>query len=36
MAKAVMQYQEALCVHGYYVYKDIWEAAIGETVVCML
>ena len=38
MAKAVKQYsyQKALCVRGYYDYKNIWEAAVGETVVCML
>ena len=36
MAKAFMQYQKTLCVHGYHVYKDIWEAAVGETVVCVL
>ena len=23
-----------LCVRGYYVYKDIWEAAIGEELLC--
>ena len=23
-----------LCVHGYYVYKDIWEAAIREELPC--
>ena len=34
MAKAVMQ--KALCVCGYHVYKDIWEVAVGETVVCVL
>ena len=36
MAKAVTQYQKALCVCGFHVYKDIWEVAVGETVVCML
>ena len=23
-------------MHGYHIYKDIWEAAVGETVVYML
>ena len=23
-------------VRGYHVYKDIWEVAVGETVVCVL
>ena len=23
-----------LCVRGYHVYKDIWEAAIGEELPC--
>ena len=36
MAKAVMQYQKVLCVHWDHVYKDIWEAAVCETVVCVL
>ena len=36
MAKAVTQYQKALCVCGYHVYKDILEEAVGETVVCLL
>ena len=34
MAKAVTQYQKALCVRGYHIYKDIWEVAVGKTVVC--
>ena len=25
-----------VCVRGYHKYKDIWEVAVGETVVCML
>ena len=36
MAKAVTQYQKVLCVRWHYVYKDIWEVAVGETVVCVL
>ena len=33
--EAVEQYQWALCAWGYYVYKDIWEAVTGETLVWM-
>ena len=36
MGKAGAQYQKAPCVRGYYVYKGIWEAAVGETVVYVL
>ena len=36
MAKAVTQYEKALCIRGYQVYKDIWKAAVGEIVVCKL
>ena len=40
MAKAVTHYEKASCVHGYTVLriatKTFWEAAVGETVVCML
>ena len=28
------EYGKNLCVHGYHVYQDIWEAAVGETLVC--
>ena len=28
--------QSSHAVHGYHVYKDIWEVAVGETVVCVL
>ena len=24
-----------LCVRGYHIYHDIWEAAVGETLVCL-
>ena len=24
-----------LCVRGYHIYQDIWEAAVGETLVCL-
>ena len=36
MAKVVTKYQKALCICGYHVHKDIWEAAVGETVMSML
>ena len=28
--------QKALCIRGYHIYKDIWEAAVGETLACVL
>ena len=28
--------KQSRSTHGYHVYKDIWEVAVGETVVCML
>ena len=34
--KWVTQYQKAFCVREYHIYKDIWEAAVGEIVVCIL
>ena len=27
-------YGKDLCVRGYHVYQDIWEAAVGEMLVC--
>ena len=24
-----------LCVSGYHIYQDIWEAAVGKTLVCL-
>ena len=33
--EAIIRYQKALCVHGYHVCKEIWEAVIGEFLVCM-
>ena len=27
--------KKKLCVHGYHVYDDRWEAAVGETLVCI-
>ena len=29
-----MEYQKASCVRGYHVYRDIWEAVIGEVLQC--
>ena len=29
-----MKYEMASCVRGYHVYKEIWEAVIGERLVC--
>ena len=28
------EYEIACCVCGYHVYREIWEAAVGETLVC--
>lgn len=36
MAEAVAQHQEALCIRGYHIYKDVWSAAVGETLACVL
>ena len=39
--EAIVLYQKALCVHvhvhahGYHVYKVIWKAATGKTLLCM-
>ena len=33
--EAIVQYQKALPVHGCHVYREIWEAACGETLVCV-
>ena len=27
-------YERALCVHGFYVYCNVWEVAIGEVLDC--
>ena len=29
------EYRKGLCVRGYHVYNDVWEAAAGETLVCV-
>ena len=28
------EYGRDLCFCGYHVYQDVWEAAVGETLVC--
>ena len=28
------EYEIACCVHGYHIYRHIWEAAVGETLIC--
>ena len=28
------EYGRALCVRGYHVYREIWEAAVGEVLIC--
>ena len=33
--EATLRYQKALCERGYHIYKEIGEAATGETLVCM-
>ena len=35
MASAIEHvHRRACCVHGYHVYCEIWEAAVGEVLVC--
>ena len=29
-----LEYERACCVHEYHVYQKIWEAAVGEVLVC--
>ena len=31
--EAIVRYQKALCERGYHVYKEIWEAASGRSLV---
>ena len=33
--KMAAEFRKKLCVHGYHVYNDIWETAVGEMSVCM-
>ena len=36
MALEVMEeYSLNLCVRGYHIYQDVWEAVIGETLQCV-
>ena len=28
------EYGRSLCVRGYHVYREIWEAAVGEVLIC--
>ena len=32
--KMAAEFRKKLCGHGYHVY-DIWEAAVGETLICI-
>ena len=29
------EFRKKLCVRGYHVYNDMWEVAVGETLVCV-
>ena len=31
-----VEYEKKLCVRGYHVYKQIWNATIGEKLVCVI
>ena len=31
--KVIVRYQKAICVRGYHVYKAVWEATTGKTLV---
>ena len=33
---ALLEYKKVLCMHGYHIYKDIWETTVGETLVWIL
>ena len=33
--KMAAEFRKKLYVHGYHVYNDIWEVAVGEMLVCM-
>ena len=28
------EFERAVCIRGYHVYKDIWDAAVGEELLC--
>ena len=29
-----MEYEKVLCISGYFIYKDVWEARVGKTLEC--
>ena len=29
------EFQRPCCIRGYHIYKDVWEAAVGEVLVCV-
>ena len=31
----VVKSGKKLYVHGYHIYKDMWEAAVGEMLICL-
>ena len=33
--KMAAEFRKKLCMRGYHVYNDIWEAAVGEMLVCV-
>ena len=33
--KMAAEFRNKICMRGYHVYNDIWEADVGETLVCM-
>ena len=35
MERWLLSSEKKLSMCGYHVYNDIWEAAVGETLVCM-
>ena len=32
--EAAAEYKQNLCIRGYHVYREVWEAAVGETFEC--
>ena len=35
MERWLLSSEKKLCVCGYHIYNDIWEAAVGEMLVCL-
>ena len=33
--KMAAEFRQKLCMRGYHFYNDLWEAAVGETLVCV-